>query len=183
VKSLQLEQKPIDLVEQGKSAKDPPMEHVYQDGKKKEDAHSADGGKGYDKLKSRRPKFSFKELLAKYEKIAEANIGQRKSHHQNCLQRASLKSGIGKEIDLMQQQHILLLSSQFSCQMDHSPYIFILIYLGAGLIKRHVFHHISDHKYIEYVVPRYLEKSSSYKDRFDQNWSGAQAKKKVVKQV
>jgi hypothetical protein len=32
MKSLQLEQKSIDPVEQGKSAKDPPMEYVYQDG-------------------------------------------------------------------------------------------------------------------------------------------------------
>jgi hypothetical protein len=77
IKSLQLEQKPIDPIEQGKSAKDPLMEHVYQDGEKKEDVHNADGGKGHDKLKSRRPKLSFEELLAKYEKIAEANVNNR----------------------------------------------------------------------------------------------------------
>jgi hypothetical protein len=76
VKSLKLEQKPIDPVEQGESAKDPPIEHVYQD-REKEDAHNADGGKGHDKQKSRRPKLSFKELLAKYEKIAEANVNNR----------------------------------------------------------------------------------------------------------
>jgi hypothetical protein len=74
VKSLQLKQRPIDPVEQEKSAKDPPLEHIYQDGKKKEDAHKADGGKGRDKLKNRRPKLSLQELLAKYEKIAEANV-------------------------------------------------------------------------------------------------------------
>jgi hypothetical protein len=74
VKSLQLKQKPIDPIEQVESAKDPPLKHVYQDGEKKEDAHKADGGKGRDKLKSRRPKLSFEELLAKYEKIAEANV-------------------------------------------------------------------------------------------------------------
>ena len=80
------------------------MEHVYQDGEK-EDAHKANGGKGHDKQRSRRPKLSFKELLAKYEKIGEANVnsGQRKSIHQNCLQSASFKSGIGNEINLMQQ--------------------------------------------------------------------------------
>jgi hypothetical protein len=49
VKSLQLKQKPIDLVEYGESAKDSPLEHVYQDGEKKEDAHKADGGKDRDK--------------------------------------------------------------------------------------------------------------------------------------
>jgi hypothetical protein len=53
------------------------MEHVYQDGEKKEDAHNVDGGKGHDKLKSRRSKLSFEELLAKYEKIAEANVNNR----------------------------------------------------------------------------------------------------------
>jgi hypothetical protein len=73
VKSLQLKQKPIDPIEQGESAKDPPLKYVYQDEEKK-DAHKADGGKGHDKLKNRRPKLSFKKLLAKYEKIAEANV-------------------------------------------------------------------------------------------------------------
>ena len=36
VKSLQLKQKPIDPIEQGESAKDPPLEHVCQDRKNKE---------------------------------------------------------------------------------------------------------------------------------------------------
>jgi len=40
LKSLQPKQKVIDLIEQGESAKDPPLEHVYQDGEK-EDAHKA----------------------------------------------------------------------------------------------------------------------------------------------
>jgi hypothetical protein len=34
VKSLRLEQKPIDSIEQGESAKNPPLEHVCQDEKK-----------------------------------------------------------------------------------------------------------------------------------------------------
>ena len=38
-------------------------------------------------------------------------------------------------------------------------------------------------KYIEYAAPRHSERSSSCKDRFDQNRSGAQPKKKAVKQV
>jgi hypothetical protein len=76
VKSLQLKQKPIDPVEYGELVKDPPLEHVCQDGEK-EDAHKADGGKGCDKLKNRRLKLSFQELLAKYEKIAEANVTNR----------------------------------------------------------------------------------------------------------
>jgi hypothetical protein len=37
VKSLQLKQKPIGPVEYGESAKDPPLEHIYQDGEKKKD--------------------------------------------------------------------------------------------------------------------------------------------------
>ena len=53
------------------------MEHVYEDGEKREDAHRADGGKGRDKESSRRPKLSFEELLAKYEKIGAANIANR----------------------------------------------------------------------------------------------------------
>jgi hypothetical protein len=77
VKSLRLEQKPIDSIEQGESAENPPLEHVCQDKQKKEDAHSIDGGKGYDKLKSRRSNLSFEELLAKYEKIVEANVNNR----------------------------------------------------------------------------------------------------------
>ena len=50
------------------------MEHVFQDGEEKEDAHKAIGGKDRDKQKSRRPKLSFEELLAKYKKEAKANV-------------------------------------------------------------------------------------------------------------
>jgi hypothetical protein len=53
------------------------LEHVCQDGEEKEDAHKVVGGKGRDKQRSRRPKLSFEELLAKYEKIAEANVVNR----------------------------------------------------------------------------------------------------------
>ena len=53
------------------------MEYVCQDGEKKEDAHKVDGGKGCDKQRSRRPKLSFEELLAQYEKKAEANVTNR----------------------------------------------------------------------------------------------------------
>ena len=38
LKSLKPKQKPIDLVEQGESAKNPPLEHACQDGEK-EGAH------------------------------------------------------------------------------------------------------------------------------------------------
>jgi hypothetical protein len=73
----------IDHIEQGELAKNRPLKHVYQDGKKKEDAHKADGGKGRDKQRSRRSKLSFKELLAKYEKVAEANITNRPKNVQS----------------------------------------------------------------------------------------------------
>ena len=53
------------------------MEHVFQYGKEKEDAHKAIGGKGHDKQKSRRLKLIFEELLAKYKKVAEANVTSR----------------------------------------------------------------------------------------------------------
>jgi hypothetical protein len=46
VKSIQLKERPINPIEQGESAKDPPLKHVYQDGKKKKDAHKADRVKG-----------------------------------------------------------------------------------------------------------------------------------------
>ena len=74
MKSLWLKQRPIDPVEQEESAKNPPLEHVCQDGEGKEDAHRVIGGRGRDKKKSRRTKLSFEELLAKYKKIAEANV-------------------------------------------------------------------------------------------------------------
>jgi hypothetical protein len=38
-------------------------------------------------------------------------------------------------------------------------------------------------QYVEYTAPRHSERSLSCKDRFDQNRSEAQPKKKVVKQV
>jgi hypothetical protein len=102
VKSLKLKQRPIDLVEHGELAKDPPFEHIYQDGEK-EDAHKVNGGKGCDKQNNRRPKLSFEELLAKYKKQEQMSpISQTRSNHQDCLQSASHKSGIGKEIDLTQ---------------------------------------------------------------------------------
>ena len=77
------------------------MEHVCQDGKK-EDARKANGGKGHDKQRSRRLKLSFEELLAKYEKKKKqiSSIGQRRSNHQDCHQSASLKSEVGKGVDL-----------------------------------------------------------------------------------
>jgi hypothetical protein len=49
VKSLRLEQKPIDSIEQWESVENPPLEHVCQDEKKGEDAHKANGGKGHGK--------------------------------------------------------------------------------------------------------------------------------------
>jgi hypothetical protein len=77
VKSLRLEQKSIDSIEQGKLAKNPLLDHVCQDEKKGEDAHKANGGKGHGKQRTRRSELSFEKLLAKYKKIGEANIVNR----------------------------------------------------------------------------------------------------------
>jgi hypothetical protein len=146
VKSLQLEQKPIDPIEQGESTKDPPLEHVYQDGEKKEDAHKSDGGKGRDKLKNRRLKLSFKELLAKYEKIAEANVNNRPKKVQSSKSPPKHKF---QEWNWQDRSHTATTYSPFEqsipCHMDHSSHIFILIHLEADLIKRHMFHHILGH--------------------------------------
>jgi len=68
--------RPIDHIEQDELANDSPLKHVSQDGDK-DCAHKTDGGKSHDKLKNRRPELSFKELLAKYDKIAEANVTNR----------------------------------------------------------------------------------------------------------
>jgi hypothetical protein len=56
VKSLQLKQRSIDLVEQRELAKDPPLEHACQDREGKKDAHKAIGGLGHDKQRNRRSK-------------------------------------------------------------------------------------------------------------------------------
>jgi hypothetical protein len=58
VKSLRLEQKPIDSIEQGESAENPPLEHICQDEKKGEDAHKANGGKGHGKQRTRKSELS-----------------------------------------------------------------------------------------------------------------------------
>jgi hypothetical protein len=77
VKFLQLKQNLIDSLKQEESTKNPSLEHVCQDREEKEDAYKAIGGKGRDKHKSRRSKLSLEELLAKYNKIAKANVTNR----------------------------------------------------------------------------------------------------------
>ena len=73
----------MDPTEQEESVKDPPLKHIYQDGKKKDDAHKGNRGIGRDKQRSRRPKLSFEELLAKYKKEVEANVTNRPSKVQS----------------------------------------------------------------------------------------------------
>ena len=138
---------PIDPVEQGESAKDPPFEHVFQDGEEKEDAHKAFGGKSRDKQKSRRPKLSFEELLTKYKKEAEANVANWPKKVQSSRLPPKHKS---QEWNWQgDKSHAAATYSpfehQFKCHVDHNPHIFILIHLGAGLIKRHMFHHTLGH--------------------------------------
>jgi hypothetical protein len=64
-----------------------------------------------------------------------------------------------------------------------SQSIYFYPYLSWGWFDQEA--HISPYfrpQHVEYAAPRH-SKESSYKDRFDQNWSRAQANKKVVKQV
>jgi hypothetical protein len=184
VKSLRLEQKPIDSIKQEESAKNPPLEHVCQDEKKGEDAHNVDGGKGHDKLKSRRPKLSFEELLAKYEKIAEANVNNRPK-----------KVSSSKLSPMHKSQEWNWQGDRYHATTTYYPFeqpipmyygpqpTYFQPYSPWGWFDEET--HLPSYyrpQNIEYAAPRYSEESS-YKDRFDQNRSGAQAKKKVVKQV
>jgi hypothetical protein len=72
------------------------------------------------------------------------------------------------------EQAILMSNGSQSIYFHH--------YLSKGWFDQAT--HISPYfrpQHVEYAAPRHSEKSSSYKDRFDQNRSRAQAKKKVVK--
>ena len=68
------------------------MEHVYEDGEKREDAHRADGGKDRDKERTRRSKLSFEELLVKYKKEAEVNVINRPKKVQSSRLSSKRKS-------------------------------------------------------------------------------------------
>ena len=119
------------------------MEHVYQD-REKEDARKANGGKGRDKQRSKRPKLSFEELLAKYEKIGESNVtNQPKKVHSSKLPPKRKSQEWNRQGD---KPHAAVIYSSFMqpipMSLDHNPHIFILIHLGASLLKRHMFHHI-----------------------------------------
>jgi hypothetical protein len=61
------------------------LKHIYQDKEKKKDVHKADGGKGHDKYMSKRPKSSFDELLAKYQKETESNVTNRPRKVQSSI--------------------------------------------------------------------------------------------------
>lgn len=109
-------------------------------------------------------------------------IGQEKFNHQYCLQSTGLRSGIGKGIDPTQQQHILLLSSQFLSYGPQPTSFHPYSSWGWFEQEAHVPPYFRPH-YIAYATSRYSDRSSSCKDCFDQNRSGAQPKKKVVKEV
>jgi hypothetical protein len=175
----------IDFVEQEESAKDPPLKHVYQDGKKKEDAHKTDRGKGHDKQRSRRPKLSFEEHLSKYEKVAEVNVinwpkkvqssklpPKHKSREWNWQRNRSHAAAIYFPFE---QLIPMSYGSQPTYFHPYSSW-------GWFDQETHVSPYFRPH-YIEYAAPRYSKRSSSCKDHFDQNQFRAQPKKRVVKQV
>ena len=169
MKSLQPKQKPIDLVEQGESAKDPPLEHVYQDGEKK-DAHKANGGKGHDKQRSRRPKLSFEELLAKYEKIEKANVTNQPKKVQSSKLPPKHKS---QEWNWQGDRSHAAIYSPFEqlIPMSYGPQpTYFYPYSSWGWFDQEA--RVSPHfrpQYVEYATPRHSERSSSCKDHFDQN--------------
>jgi hypothetical protein len=175
----------IDPIEQGESAKDPPLEHVCQDRENTEDAHKAHGGKGRDKQRSRRLKLSFEELLAKYEKKAEANITNQPKKVQSSRLPPKRKS---QEWNWQgSRSHVAATYSSFKQPIPKSyepqpTYFHPYLYWGWFDQEAHVPPYFRP-QYIEYAAPKHSERSSSCKDYFDQNRSGALPKKKVVKQV
>jgi hypothetical protein len=161
------------------------LEHVCQDEKKGEDAHKANGGKGHGKQRTRRLELSFEKLLAKYEKIGEANIINRSKKVQSSKLPLKHKS---QEWN-WQGNGSHAVATYYPCAQPIPMYYgpqstYFYPYSPWGWFDEET--HLPSYyrpQYIEYAAPRYSEKSSSYKDRFDQNRSGAQAKKKLVKQV
>jgi hypothetical protein len=162
-------------------AKDPPLKHVCQDEEKKVDAHIAIGGKGRDKQKSRRPKLSFEELRAKYKKKVEANVANRPKKVQSSRLPPKRKSQ--EWIWQGDRSHAARTHSSFEQPifMSYGPqHTYFYPYSSWGWFDQeaHVLLYFRP-QYIEYVAPRYSERSSSYKDYFDQNRSRAQPKKSV----
>ena len=158
------------------------MEHVCQDGEK-EDACKANGGKGHDKQRSRKPKLIFKELLAKYEKIAKTNV----TNWPKKIQLSKLPPKHKSQEWNWQgdRSHAAATYSPFEqpITMSYGPQpVYFHPYSSWGWFDQEA--HVSPYfrpQYIEYAAPRHSERSSSCKDYFDQNWSGAQPKKKAVK--
>ena len=150
------------------------MEHACQDGEK-EDARKANGGKGHDKQRSRRPKLSFKELLAKYEKIAKTNVTNRPKKIQLSKLPPKQKS---QEWNWQGEiSHVAAVYSSFEqpIPMSYGPQpIDFHPYSSWGWFDNEAY--VPSYfrlQYIEYAAPIHSERSSSCKDRFDQNRSGA----------
>ena len=158
------------------------MEHVCQDGEK-DDARKANGGKGRDKQRSKRPKLSFEELLAKYEKIGEANVTKRpKKVHSSKLPPKRKSQEWNRQGD---KPHTAVTYSPFMqpITMSYGPQpTYFYPYSSWGWFDEEA--HVSPYlrlEYVEYAAPRHSKRSSSCKDHFDQNRSGAQPKKKSSK--
>jgi hypothetical protein len=146
VKSFQPKQRSIDPIKEGESVEDPSLEHVYQDGEKKDDAHKANEGKGRDKQRSRRPKLSFEELLAKYDKIVEENVANRPKKIQSPRLPPKHKSqGWNWQGSRSHAATCSPFEQPIPMSCGPQPAYFHLIHLGARLMKRHMLHHILGH--------------------------------------
>jgi hypothetical protein len=104
-------------------------------------------GKDHVKHNGKKPKLTFAELLAKYQKDNEAKGANRSNDakYSRLPPRHNYGIGIGKERVFIQRQHILLLSHQCRLHMFHIPLVIILIHHGGGLIHGHILLHISNH--------------------------------------
>ena len=74
-KSLPLKQRLINLIKQRTSAKDSPLRYVYQE--KMGNAYRTGIGEGHLKHRNKKPKLTFKELLAKYQRENKAKSSYR----------------------------------------------------------------------------------------------------------
>ena len=149
-------------------------------GRKRRDVHRADKGKGHDKYKSKRPKLSFNELLAKYKKAKQ--ISPRKVQSSGLPLKRKCQKWNWQENRSYTAAIYSPLERPIPMSYGSQPTSFHL-YSSWGWFDQeaHVRPYLRPY-YIEYETPRYSEISSSCKGCFDQNWSRAQHKKKMVKQ-
>ena len=133
----------------------------------------------------KRPKLSFEELLAKYEKIAKTNVTNQPKKIQLSKLPPKHKS---QEWNWQgDRSHTTATYSPFEqpITMSYGPQpVYFHPYSSWGWFDQEA--HVPPYltrEYVEYAAPRHSERLSSCEDRFDQNRSRAQPNKKAVKQV